>query len=49
VCYRDDDWRCDCELSVSMKLPCRHVIAIRKSASPEGPVIPWANIDERYV
>jgi hypothetical protein len=25
--YRDDVWRCSCEFSVSMRLPCRHVIA----------------------
>ncbi|KAE8996907.1 hypothetical protein PF011_g15715 [Phytophthora fragariae] len=46
--FRDDDWRCDCEFSVSMRLPCHHVIAFLKSASAEGPVIPWASIDERW-
>ncbi|KAE8959314.1 hypothetical protein PR001_g30757, partial [Phytophthora rubi] len=46
--FRDDDWRCDCEFSVSMRLPCRHVIEFRKNASAEGPVIPWASIDERW-
>ncbi|OWZ04469.1 LOW QUALITY PROTEIN: hypothetical protein PHMEG_00023622 [Phytophthora megakarya] len=30
---RDDDWRCNCEFSVSLCLPCRHVIAFRKSSS----------------
>jgi hypothetical protein len=47
--FRDDDWRCDCEFAVAMKLPCRHVIAFRKSASVAGPVIPWMSIDERCV
>jgi hypothetical protein len=46
--FRDDDWCCDCEFSVSMRLPCRHVISFRKSASADGPVIPWASIDERF-
>jgi hypothetical protein len=47
--FRDDVWRCSCEFSVSMRLPCRHVIAFRKNGSAAGPVIPWASIDERYV
>ncbi|POM75629.1 Hypothetical protein PHPALM_7245 [Phytophthora palmivora] len=37
---RDDDWRCTCEFSVSMRLPCRHVIAYRKSVSVAGALIP---------
>jgi len=45
----DDVWRCRYEFSVYMRLPCRHVIAFRKSGSPVGPVIPWSSIDERYV
>ncbi|KAK1948275.1 Zinc finger SWIM domain-containing protein 3 [Phytophthora citrophthora] len=45
---RDDDWRCTCEFSVSMRLPCRHVITYRKSVSVAGALIPWMRIDERW-
>ncbi|ETI48531.1 hypothetical protein F443_07443 [Phytophthora nicotianae P1569] len=42
------DWRCDCEFSMSMKLPCRHAIAYRKHCNASGPLIPWSGIDERW-
>ncbi|OWZ16381.1 hypothetical protein PHMEG_0009836 [Phytophthora megakarya] len=29
---RDDDWRCNCEFSMSLRLPCGHAIAFRKSS-----------------
>jgi hypothetical protein len=47
--FRDFVWRCSCDFSVYMRLPCRHVITFRKSGSVAGPVIPGAGIDERYV
>eukprot|EP00644_Phytophthora_capsici_P010033 jgi/Phyca11/130069/e_gw1.90.71.1 len=43
------DWKCDCEFSVSMILPCRHAIAYRKHIGVSGPLIPWSCIDERSV
>ncbi|ETI54043.1 hypothetical protein F443_03105 [Phytophthora nicotianae P1569] len=45
---RVDDWRCDCEFSLSMSLPCRHSIAYRKRNRVSGPLIPWNRIDERW-
>ncbi|ETI30237.1 hypothetical protein F443_22642 [Phytophthora nicotianae P1569] len=45
---RLDNWRCDCEFSISMSLPCRHAIAYRKKVGVAGPVIPWHCIHERY-
>ncbi|EGZ24706.1 hypothetical protein PHYSODRAFT_486010 [Phytophthora sojae] len=44
---RTDDWRCDCGFSSSMRLPCRHAIAYRKSENLAGPLIPWSRIDKR--
>ncbi|ETL41098.1 hypothetical protein L916_07848, partial [Phytophthora nicotianae] len=45
---RLDNWRCDCEFSISMGLPCRHVIAYRKKVGVAGPIIPWNCIHERW-
>ncbi|ETI32828.1 hypothetical protein F443_20433, partial [Phytophthora nicotianae P1569] len=45
---RVDNCRCDCELSLSMSLPCRHSIAYRKHNRVSGPLIPWNRIDERW-
>ncbi|OWZ07586.1 hypothetical protein PHMEG_00020003 [Phytophthora megakarya] len=45
---RDDDWRCNCEFSMSMRLPCRHATAFRKSSKVAGHLIPWNSIDERW-
>ncbi|KAE9146177.1 hypothetical protein PF006_g9031 [Phytophthora fragariae] len=47
--FRDDVWQCNCEFSVSMRLPCRHVIAFHKTGPAIAPVIPWTSIDERNV
>ncbi|OWZ07991.1 hypothetical protein PHMEG_00019537 [Phytophthora megakarya] len=33
---------------MSMRLPCRHAIAFRKSNKVAGPLIPWNSIDERW-
>ncbi|EGZ09708.1 hypothetical protein PHYSODRAFT_523251 [Phytophthora sojae] len=44
---RTDEWRCDCGFSLSMRLPCRHTIAYRKSENLAGPLIPWSRIDKR--
>eukprot|EP00644_Phytophthora_capsici_P001105 jgi/Phyca11/121307/e_gw1.43.209.1 len=43
---RISDWICDCEFSLSMRLPCRHAIAYRKHVGVTGPLIPWGSIDE---
>ncbi|ETP16357.1 hypothetical protein F441_09030 [Phytophthora nicotianae CJ01A1] len=43
-----NDWRCDCEFSKSMRLPCRHAIAYRRHIQFAGPMIPWSCIDERW-
>jgi hypothetical protein len=42
------DWKCDCEFSETMQLPCRHAIAFRKHRGLT-PLIPCNRIDERYV
>jgi hypothetical protein len=42
------DWKCDCEFSDTMQLPCRHAIAFRKRRGLT-PLIPCNRIDERYV
>ncbi|KAG1712447.1 hypothetical protein DVH05_000195 [Phytophthora capsici] len=45
---RISDWICDCEFSLSMRLPGRHAIAYRKYVGVTGPLIPWGSIDERW-
>ncbi|KAE9253715.1 hypothetical protein PF004_g1360 [Phytophthora fragariae] len=45
---RLDNWTCDCEFSLTMKLPCRHAMAFRKRERGEGPIIPWMSIDVRW-
>ncbi|KAK1933972.1 hypothetical protein P3T76_011732 [Phytophthora citrophthora] len=41
---RLDNWQCDCEFAMSMKLPCRHAIAHRKKKQVGGTLI----IHERW-
>ncbi|KAF4147771.1 SWIM zinc finger domain-containing protein [Phytophthora infestans] len=41
------DWTCNCEFALSMRLPCRHVIAYRKHTGVKENVIPWNRIIER--
>ncbi|KAK1931334.1 hypothetical protein P3T76_013090 [Phytophthora citrophthora] len=47
--FRDDDWSCKCEYSMSMRLPCSHAIAFLKSTSAVWSVIPWTSFNERNV
>ena len=44
------DWSCDCTFSRTMRLPCRHAIAVRKSATVPviGGAIPVSRIEARY-
>ncbi|KAJ0391973.1 hypothetical protein ATCC90586_011952 [Pythium insidiosum] len=42
------DWRCDCDFAMTMMLPCRHAMALRKERNVRGPVIPLRRIDERW-
>jgi hypothetical protein len=43
-----DDWRCNCEFSMPLRLPCRHAIAYRKHAKCFKLMIPFERIDDRY-
>ncbi|KAE9226718.1 hypothetical protein PF002_g14026 [Phytophthora fragariae] len=45
---RLDNWTCDCEFGLAMKLPCRHAMAFRKRERGEGHIIPWMSIDVKY-
>lgn len=42
-------WSCDCAFVQSMKLPCRHSMAVRKALKKPGSVIPLKRIDARYL
>ncbi|ETL36618.1 hypothetical protein F441_11778 [Phytophthora nicotianae CJ01A1] len=43
-----DSWRCDCEFSMSMKLPFRHAIAYRKHTKVLVLAFSGGGIDERW-
>ncbi|KAE9104892.1 hypothetical protein PF010_g13220 [Phytophthora fragariae] len=45
---RLDNWTCDCEFGLAMKLPCRHAMAFRKRERGEGHIIPWMSIDVKW-
>lgn len=41
-------WACDCTFAMSMKLPCRHAMVVRKATKHPGSLIPLKRIDTRY-
>lgn len=41
-------WSCDCAFASSMKLPCRHSMAVRKITNRPGSIIPLKRINTRY-
>lgn len=41
-------WKCECEFSISMRLPRLYAVSYHKHISLSGPLIPWSCIDERW-
>ncbi|KAE8908519.1 hypothetical protein PF003_g7639 [Phytophthora fragariae] len=43
-----EGWTCNCEFAQTMKLPCRHAMAYRKTCG-NPLIIPFSSISPRYV